>query len=427
MLVSFTAFIPSDIRFRSLITVLQIVLLIALLMGWQTPVFSSPTIFEQSNLEGNIRSNFHTKDFDTQADVSAYSLGGKLKFETGPFMGWKAGTAFYWANDFDVNRDDLGLQNGLPPSTLGTIGEAYLQYDNGTTLLRLGRQIIDTPFMNPSDAFIAPVTFFGYSLENKSFQYLKFTAIHVTEIKIRQNNSFEDTGQYVTDRLGVTPSNTAGTTVFGVMWEKNNLKIEGWDYYLPDLFNMIYFQADIKFAENSGIKPFLSIQAGKQFDVGKNLLGNVDATAFGINLGVVKGGLKVAYAFNHLPQNQGNFRNGAFLAPYSFATDALYTNSLDGGLVLKDSAFVGGAHKWTANYEFNETVWLELSYTYFDLVRSVGGKDSREIDVDVIYKFKGALKGLSLRNRFAFVESDSVAENLIENRLQAQYVFDNLL
>jgi len=45
----------------------------------------------------------------------------------------------------------------------------------------------------------------------------------------------------------------------------------------------------------------------------------------------------------------------------------------------------------------------------------------------VMYKFQGILKGLSLRNRLAFVESDRVAENLIENRLQAQYVFDNLL
>jgi len=96
-------------------------------------------------------------------------------------------------------------------------------------------------------------------------------------------------------------------------------------------------------------------------------------------------------------------------------------------LTLKDSAFVGGAHKWTANFEFNKTIWSELSYTYFDLVRSVGGKDSREINVDVMYKFQGILKGLSLRNRLAFVESDRVAENLIENRLQAQYVFDNLL
>ena len=424
---SFTVFTLPEIRLRPSVAVSQIILLIALLMGFQNPAISAPAIIEQSTLTGNIRSYFQTKHLDTQADVSAYALGGKLKFETGSFKGWKAGTAFYVASDFDINRDDLGSQNGLLPSTLSTFGEAYLQYDNGTTLFRFGRQKIDTPFMNPSDAYIAPVTYFGYGLENKSFEHWKFTAAHVTEIKVRQNNTFEDTGQFLTKRLGVTPANTTGTTLLGIRWEKDNLKIEGWEYYLPDLFNLIYFQGDIKFAEISGIQPFLSIQAGKQFDIEKSLLGNVDATAFGVNLGARAGFAKLAYAFNYLPKNEGSFRNGGFLSPYSFATDALYTNSLDGGLTLKDSAFVGGAHKWTANFEFNKTIWSELSYTYFDLVRSVGGKDSREINVDVMYKFQGILKGLSLRNRLAFVESDRVAENLIENRLQAQYVFDNLL
>jgi hypothetical protein len=426
-LISFKEFISAENRLHPSIVVPQIILLAILLMGYPSPANSTPAFFEQSTLSGNIRSYFQTKDFDTQADVSAYSLGGKLKFETGLFKGWKAGTAFYWANDFGVNRDDLALQNGLLPSTLNTFGEAYLQYDSGATLARFGRQKIDTPFMNPSDAFIAPVTYFGYSLTNNSFKHFEFTAMHVTEVKVRQVNTFEDTGQFLTKRLGVTPTNTTGTSVLGVQWENDNIKLEGWEYHLPDLFNMVFFQANMNFAKMSGMKPFLAFQAGHQFDIGDNLLGNVNASAFGINFGAAMEGTRLAYAFNYLPKNPGNFRNGAFLSPYSFATDALYTNSLDGGLTLKNSAFVGGAHKWTANFEFNETIWSELSYTYFDLIKSVGGQDSREINVDVIYKFQGSLKGLSLRNRFAFVESDRISENLIENRLQAQYVFGNLL
>jgi hypothetical protein len=414
-------------KFRKSIAIWNFCLLTILLANHAGLANATPAFIENSTLTGNIRSYFQTKDFDTQADVSAYTLGGKLKLETGSFKGWEAGTAFYWANDFDINRDDLALQNGLLPSSLSTFGEAYLQYDSGANLARFGRQKIDTPFMNPSDAFIAPVTFFGYSLKNTSFKHFEFSAMHVTEVKVRQVNTFEDTGQFLTKRLGVTPTNTTGTTVFGVQWENDDIKLEGWEYHLPDLFNMVFFQANMDFEEISGMKPFLSIQAGHQFDVGNNLLGNVNASAFGINFGTIMGGTKLAYAFNYLPKNPGNFRNGAFLSPYSFATDALYTNSLDGGLTLKDSAFVGGAHKWTANFEFNETIWSELSYTYFDLIKSVGGKDSREINVDVIYKFQGSLKGLSLRNRLALVESDRVAENLIENRLQAQYVFDNLL
>jgi hypothetical protein len=186
---------------------------------------------------------------------------------------------------------------------------------------------------------------------------------------------------------------------------------------------MVFFQGNIQLPKVSGLKPFLSIQIGKQFDVGNSLLGSVEATAYGVNIGTQAGPAKLAYAFNYLPENRDSFRNGGFLSPYSFATDALYTNSLDGGLTLKDSAFVGAAHKWTVNWQFSNMILSELSYTYFDLIKSVGGKDSREVDVDVTYKFQGMFKGLSLRNRLAFVESDRVSENLIENRLQAQYAF----
>jgi hypothetical protein len=387
--------------------------------AWAVPEFLS-----QSTITGNVRSYFQTKDLDTEADISAYSLGGKLQFETGSINGLKAGTTFYMATDLNVNRDDLGSTNGmLPVSTLSTLGEAYLKYNFRKTQFTVGRQKIDTPFMNPSDAFIAPVTYFGYSLENKSFDHFELIALHVTEIKLRQNNSFEDTGPYLTKRLGVTPSNTAGTTAFGVRWENENMKIEGWNYYLSDLFNMVFFQGDIQLPKVSGLKPFLSIQIGKQFDVGNSLLGNVEATAYGVNIGTQIGPAKLAYAFNYLPENRDGFRNGGFLSPYSFATDALYTNSLDGGLTLKSSAFVGAAHKWMVNWQFNNTILSELSYTYFDLIKSVGGKDSREINVDVTYKFQGMFKELSLRNRLAFVESDRFSENLLENRLQAQYAF----
>lgn len=402
------------------------VLLISLLVGLPAPSISAPKIFKDSTLSGNIRSYFQSQDFERQADKSAYSLGGKLKLETGSLKGFKLGTAYYWATDFDINRDVSGKPN-LFPSSIGTFGEAYLQYNNNATLVRLGRQLIDTPFMNPADAHITPIAFLGYSLVNNSIENFELTALHITEVKRRQNNGFENTGKFMTDRLGLTTDDTDGATVLGVKWEKDNLTVQGWEYYFPDFYNQVYFQGDMKLAEVSGIKPYLSIQAGKQFDIEGSLVGSIDATAFGVKLGAKAGNANMNYAYNYLPKNRGNFQNGGFVSPFSYATDALYTNSLDGGLTSKSSAFVGGAHKWTIAYDFSKTIWSEFSYTFFDLIKSVGGKDSQEINFDLMYKFQGIFKGLTLRNRLAIVDSDRQSENLIENRLQMQYVFDGLL
>jgi hypothetical protein len=234
--------------FRPPALILQTVLLISLLVGLPAPALSLPKAFENSTLTGNIRSYFQSQDFERQADVSAYSLGGKLKLETGSFRGFKAGAAYYLATDFDINRDVSGKPN-LFPSSIGTFGEAYLQYNYNSTLVRLGRQLIDTPFMNPSDAHIAPITFLAYRLINNSLENFEFTAIHVTEVKRRQNNGFENTGKFITDRLGLTTDDTDGATVLGIKWEKENLKIQGWEYYYPDFYNLIYFQGDLKFNE----------------------------------------------------------------------------------------------------------------------------------------------------------------------------------
>jgi hypothetical protein len=144
---------------------------------------------------------------------------------------------------------------------------------------------------------------------------------------------------------------------------------------------------------------------------------------FGANLGFGWKDFKLAYAFNYLPKKPGTFRNGGFLSPYSFATDALYTNSLDGGMTLKDSAFVGLGHKWTVNYTPTNFL-IELSYTIYDMIKSVGGRDSNEVNFDITYSFQDWLKGLSLRNRTAWVVAELEREDLIENRLQLQYAFD---
>lgn len=65
-----------------------------------------------------------------------------------------------------------------------------------------------------------------------------------------------------------------------------------------------------------------------------------------------------------------------------------------------------------------------MNFTLFDLPESVGGQDSNEININFLYKFKGALKGLSILNRLAVVESELASENLIEDRFLIQYDFD---
>lgn len=388
--------------------------------------YASPwrEVWNDSVFNGYIRSYYQTRELKTPNDVELYSLGTKLNFETGSLYGFQGGAAFYIANDLGANRDDVKSQNFLlPVSELNTVGQAYLKYSRDQTEITVGRQTVDTPFINPSNAFIVPVTFWGYALSDSSLKSVTFNLMYLDKIKLRQETLFQDTGNFLTDRLGVKREQTSGTTAAGITWNHKKNKVQIWNYYLPELFNMVYFQADLELPHFGDLQPFLSIQYGNQIDVGDKLLGTVNAQVFGANLGFGWADFKLTYAFNYLPKKSGTFRNGGFLSPYSFATDALYTNSLDGGMTLKDSAFVGLGHKWTVNYAPTNLI-VELSYTLYDMIKSVGGADSGEVNVDITYFFEGLLKGVSLRNRTAWVKSELEREDLIENRLQLQYVFD---
>lgn len=312
----------------------------------------------QSKIKGTIRSIYQFRELDTKPNEEIYSLGINLKWESAQIYDFNLGSAVYASTDMGLTREGLASQNGvIPVSSIAVFAEAYVQYNKFNTQFRFGRQQVDTPFMNPADSRMFPVTFFGYSLSNKSIPSVEIFATHVTEIKLRQDELFLDTGQFITKRLGIEPANTGGTTAVGVTWAKDNFKLQGWEYFLPDLFNMLYIEGDMTFHEQFGYRPFISFQAGHQFGVGDKLFGKVDAQAYGTKLGVKNRKLQTFYAFNYLPTKQGQFRNGGFLSPYSFATDALYTNMNDGGLTVKDTAFVGWAHTGSIDYQFNESLW----------------------------------------------------------------------
>jgi hypothetical protein len=122
-------------------------------------------------------------------------------------------------------------------------------------LVKVGRQVIDTPFINPADSFMFPEADFRYWLRYNLLKNLELSAFHATEVKIRQSDTFDDAGQFVTSRLGVESTNNARITDFGAKWNQGTTKLQAWDYHFYDLFNMIYFQGDFKFAKMVGIQP----------------------------------------------------------------------------------------------------------------------------------------------------------------------------
>lgn len=382
--------------------------------------------FRKGNTSGNIRLYYFTKDFSENApqliDQGAISFGGKLHFETDPLAGITGGVSFYTANGLGLNPDNPAeVDATLPGKTINVLGEAYVQYNSSTMAFTLGRQEITTPFAHQSDARMIPVTF-----EAASFNYklsdLSIGANYLTKVKDRVSDRFVNTGLYATTLYKVVaPTDTGGIPVLSLVYDDKSVKFQVWNYYLSDLFNLAFMQGDYIFNAKN-VKPFVSAQFVREWDVGSHLLGQVDSTAYGVLVGIKKGQSGLTAGFNYVPFQAGAFRNGGVLSPYTLATDPLYTTSMTAGLVEKSTAFAGKAYKIGGSYALES--WLLLvSYAKYDLNDNPGGKNSSEVDFDATYNFQGWLQGLSARNRLGVVNSQVASEKLIYNRIQLQYKF----
>lgn len=376
---------------------------------------SLKSAFAQGKFVGQLRAYNNTLAFQHAPDKYGTSFGGKLKYETDAqqLLGFSAGAAYYTANNLETNHDDPSARAPFTPTVnVDILGEAYLRWQGLNTVVTGGNQLINTPFANPSDAFMIPVTYTGYSIENASVEHLTLSAHFLTNIKVRESPKFNDTGAYALSRLGGTTRNTAGTSVYGAKYEKEGLKVQGWHYVFPDIFLMEWLQADYEFTV-SQYTSYLSAQYGLENDTGDKFLGNIDSSLIGLQAGIKFRQNDFSIGFNSISGD-------TYLAPYTFFTDALYTNSMITGM---SNVSAGNAWKFTLQSNWTPQLWTKLSYSILEFN---GGKDSSELDGDLRYKFAGDFENLAVLFRLGYRDGENAPpglSDLLEYRTQVQYTF----
>ena len=386
---------------------------------WCTHLFAAELndIFETGKVTGNIRAYYNTREYDSRPDEGAFSLGGALRAETGSISGIKLGVGYYTAQDLGTNDDDPAKVNTRLGSDLEVLGEAYVNLSGFNTAFIVGRQKINAPLANPGDAFIIPFTFEATSLVNTSIPKLTLQLDHINEIKNRNSEEFVDVGEWSTSRYGIAPQETSGTTNLGAIYNANPLKLELWLTRFDDLFDSIYLQGNYNFSGNEMIKPFVGAQFVQQEESGNALLGTVDSTLYGVQAGASMGKASLTLGYNTVAEQEDTFRNGAFLAPYSFSTSPIFTNNM---LETFENVDSGDASKITFNYNFSNALVFKLSYATFDFTLA---PDRDATDVDITYSFDDYWNGLSLRWRVEVVTSDTDTVEQTNHRLQLQFAF----
>lgn len=403
----------------------------------------------QTKFHGNLRSYYFSRTYTGEAtNQYAYSLGGYAGLLTAPLYHFQAGLTLGAGNSLGLNpANPAAVDTTLPGGTVWVLTEAFLQYRHEYLTLRGPDQILDTPWINPSDSRIKPSAYRAFYGELTPFadyaplKGLSFVGLRVFEFNGRAEGSFSPTNLYFPGHAGGSPvsalygKSTPGALAFGLKYGSPGkpLTAQLWYNKFIDFSQLLWFDGSFVHKTGTGFDPLFGFQFGSQWSDGNNLLAQVGRGAagniqiYGLLAGIDTPYVRLTASYNGITRQNGAFGNGALLSPYTtgYATDYLYTTQMIGGMIEMQSP--GSAFKVAAtSYLMDKQIKVLVSYGgYYIAPTSTFTANPYETDVDVTYSFpkSSGLDGLSIRNRFGWQNGNIQRQDFFYNRLQIQYQF----
>jgi len=325
----------------------------------------------------NARVFYFNRSFDNTAPrARALTAGGIMKYVSGDFMGLKMGLAYYGSariGGFYTRDEGSGTSIlGRSGEDLNFLGEAYLEYNTGNTMIKVGRQQLATPLIQNHDLRVLPSVYEAAIIRNKD---IANTMLEVGYIKaytgftskendfLDKNTNWGDNGlAYVSFKNSSIENLTIrGQYVLTLSDEDNagnTLTSQTEDYrYL-----------DAKYALTEiGTKTYIKLQYG-----GNSYANADDSTLIGAKAGTTVGMFDLALLFDQISDNR--FR--------AVESGPMYSDWQQGYGNYEASTAFGGqivAHPMAG---------LSVKVGYVDVAADEGNvrDDFAETNVDIKYK-----------------------------------------
>jgi len=316
---------------------------------------STPVIKALANgtLAGGLRYFYMATNNSGQLpDFYAHALGVYFSYQTGLYKKFSVSTAAsaitHIASSLQgppgkPNRYEVGLFNVDNPAdkSIFFLNELYLQYQLKTGFVKAGRQLINTPFINPQDGRMAPT--YVAALYTKQ-QWIK-TSVEgglVTHLLPRSTQQWYNIGaSFGRYPQGVssagTPFNYADNILSkaillaGVTHQfLTGIKATVFNQYVHNVFNSTLLQLDVYDNNHNyeSIKPIAGVQYitqqpinnGGNIDAGKTYYPSAKwANVLGARVGIGNSAWEASVNYTHI------FGNAQYLMPREWGRDPFYT------------------------------------------------------------------------------------------------------
>jgi len=247
------------------------------------------------------------KGIGRKPNSSTFTAGGILKYESAAYYGVKFGLAYYGNHKLGSVFDRIDaagasmLDNDGSYDDIAFLGEAYVQYDIGNTMLKVGRQQLSTPLIQGHDLRLLPSVYEAAILRNKDIpdtmielgfvdRYTGFTS---------RDNGFTDNK---TSKDGLAYISFTNKSI-------DNLSLRGQYVKTLDDTNSnggavsreVYTYLDAKYNLPFGEKTYIKAQYGTNsyFDAAQD-----DSTLVGAKIGTSFGMFDIAALYDKISDNQ---------------------------------------------------------------------------------------------------------------------------
>jgi hypothetical protein len=240
------------------------------------PRFSAetPAFFSESLLQFVSRTYYLTRDNFDGSKSQAWAAGGWLAFRSG-LIGDVFGVhaAVYTSQPIFAPLDQGGTLLLAPPqNSIGVLGQVYGRVQFGDQEFRGGRQLVDTPLINPQDNRMVPNTFEGatvVSLPDTQRNY-DYAVGYLWDVKQRDSNDFIPMSNALASGDAVNHG-----AAFGMLRYQPaaGLSLVAMDYNVQDYVNTSFAQLEYDARQPNGVPNWiLGANVIDQRSVGANLL-----------------------------------------------------------------------------------------------------------------------------------------------------------
>lgn len=418
-----------------------------------SPAPAHASTLSNLKISGLLRAYSFDRESVVGANQSATNFLAGIHAEYGLGSGLSLGASYYGAYPFGTNGRNAQFNNladnSLPASSLSAFPETYLKFANKRFAATVGNQFLNEKWESASDSRLLPAAYQGITASYKISPQLSISADRVIRFEPRTASLFGRYTLLTAPILGVgngvkQETDTSGALAAHLKYAGKYITALAEDYSFYDIGNLQYLEARGNLG-TKGAKPFINLQYVGEQNVGRSILGRINAHTFGAQLGAnVTSNLLATVAYNGSPTQTSATKSGIFNAgtlsgsplfaygsiasPYSsgYVTDPLFTSGLTDGTIEDRST---RAFKAVLTYTTDDKrLVFYATRAYFENVGYNNNDTRYETDADVTYLFnkvgKGPYKGLSIRQRYGVRNSPNEKNfSFQQARTQIQYSF----